>query len=109
MLAVDREEGIMSLPVLTMTLKREWFDKILSGEKSIEYRVAKEYWRARLEAYPGHPTPNVIRFRNGYSASAPSFMADVIWVDLQNGKNTDLKYDGLVYAIKLGEPFAVRP
>ena len=34
--------------MLTFNLKREWFDKIKSGEKTHEYRVVKPYWEKRL-------------------------------------------------------------
>ena len=35
--------------MLTFNLKKEWFDKIKSGEKTHEYREAKEYWKKRFE------------------------------------------------------------
>lgn len=31
-----------------MTLKKEWFDMMLSGEKTEEYRDVKDYWIRRL-------------------------------------------------------------
>lgn len=34
--------------MLTFNLKREWFEKIKSGEKTHEYRVANNYWNKRL-------------------------------------------------------------
>jgi ASC-1-like (ASCH) protein len=51
---------------LHLTLHREWFDLILSGEKTEEYREVKEYWRRRLE---GQKYDQII-FRNGYSKAA---------------------------------------
>ena len=36
------------MKVLHLNLKREWFDKIASGEKTIEYRELKDYWITRL-------------------------------------------------------------
>lgn len=38
----------MEKKVLTLSVKKEWFDKILSGEKKEEYRAIKTYWVARL-------------------------------------------------------------
>lgn len=38
----------MEKKVLTLSVKKEWFDKILSGEKKEEYREIKPYWVARL-------------------------------------------------------------
>lgn len=34
--------------VLTLTINKEWFDMIVAGEKTEEYRVIKEYWVKRI-------------------------------------------------------------
>lgn len=34
--------------VLTLTVSKEWFDMIVSGEKTEEYREIKPYWASRL-------------------------------------------------------------
>lgn len=34
--------------MLTLPIKRKWFDMIVSGEKREEYRAPTEYWRKRL-------------------------------------------------------------
>jgi len=34
--------------MLTFPLKKEWYEKIKSGKKTIEYREAKPYWTKRL-------------------------------------------------------------
>ena len=36
--------------VLHLTLKKEWFDLILSGDKKIEYREIKNHW---VKMFPG--------------------------------------------------------
>ncbi len=36
------------MKTLHLTLKKKWFDMILSGEKTEEYRETKPYWVARL-------------------------------------------------------------
>jgi hypothetical protein len=36
------------MKTLNLTLKRKWFDMILSGEKKEEYREIKPYWASRL-------------------------------------------------------------
>lgn len=36
------------MKILHLTLKKKWFDMILSGEKSEEYREIKLYWGQRL-------------------------------------------------------------
>lgn len=38
----------MEKKVLTLTVSKQWFDKIVSGEKTEEYREIKPYWVARL-------------------------------------------------------------
>ena len=37
--------------MLIFNLKKEWFEKIKSGEKTHEYREVKEYWFKRLFLY----------------------------------------------------------
>ena len=37
--------------MLTFNLKKEWFDKIKSGEKTHEYRERTDYWYRRLFYY----------------------------------------------------------
>jgi len=37
-----------NMNILHLTLKKQWFDMILSGEKKEEYRVLKPYWLNRL-------------------------------------------------------------
>lgn len=36
------------MKVLKLTLKKQWFDMILSGEKKEEYRKVKPFWEKRL-------------------------------------------------------------
>ena len=38
----------MEKKVLTLSVKKEWFGKIVSGEKKEEYREIKPYWVARF-------------------------------------------------------------
>ena len=38
----------MEKKVLTLSVKKEWFDKIVSNEKTEEYREIKPYWIKRL-------------------------------------------------------------
>jgi len=57
------------MKVLHLTLKKKWFDMIMSGEKKEEYREIKPYWIKRLVSKDF----DTIRFRNGYGKDAPSF------------------------------------
>ena len=52
--------------VLTLTVSKQWFDKILSGKKTEEYREIKPYWVARLF----HNNSNIVDVRNLASSLA---------------------------------------
>jgi len=53
--------------VLRLTLKKKWFDMILSGEKPHEYREIKPYWTNRLSG----KSFDLVEFRNGYGKKVP--------------------------------------
>lgn len=38
----------MEKKILTLTVSKQWFDMIVAGEKTEEYREIKPYWVARL-------------------------------------------------------------
>lgn len=38
----------MKKKILTLIVSKQWFDKIVSGEKTEEYRAIKSYWINRL-------------------------------------------------------------
>ncbi len=68
------------MKVLHLTLKKKWFDMILSGEKKEEYRDYSDYWLKRLSNFFDEDVLiakfkhfDIIRFRNGYAADAPAF------------------------------------
>jgi hypothetical protein len=58
---------------LHLTLKKNWFDLILSGEKKEEYREIKPYWEKRLI---GKKYDRII-FRNGYGDNVPWFAIEL--------------------------------
>lgn len=93
------------MKILRLTLKKKWFDMILSGDKKEEYRDPKEYWLRRLCVLGGTPSLtcpknwgansrisscwqcvsedgikiksfDAIEFRNGYSANAPTMLVE---------------------------------
>lgn len=37
------------MKVLKVTIRKVWFNKILSGKKTEEYREIKDYWTTRLK------------------------------------------------------------
>lgn len=89
---------------LSFVLKGEWFDKIERGEKTHEYRQAKQYWAKRITKVLIWKLKNkedlTVEFRRGYQKGAPRLEAVVSKVTfMPNGKDTDLKHDGAVYDI----------
>jgi len=87
------------MKILHLTLKKKWFDMILSGEKTEEYREIKPYWTKRLFKDYTH-----VKFRNGYSKNAPSFTIELkgIFTGIPNHKWADSASE-VVYILKLGE------
>lgn len=66
--------------MLTLPIKRQWYDMILCGQKREEYREDNPYYRSRFEklfdlspealADPVRQKASVLRLRNGYNAAA---------------------------------------
>jgi len=60
--------------MLTLPIKKKWFDMIASGEKLEEYRNITPYYTARFIRslfYYAFVKRMTIMFRNGYSATSP--------------------------------------
>jgi len=97
----------MESKILHLTLKKRWFDMILSGEKKEEYRELKPYWISRLvdEILSCHKdkfgafyykcgywimgTPvsyDLVRFKNGYSKNSPEITLEINDIDVWTGK-----------------------
>lgn len=98
--------------MLTFNLKKQWYEKIASGEKRIEYREVKPYWTKRIQTAAknveweflddnsGHYfIPLVLRL--GYTKR--KMLAKTVRIKVVDGKDTDLKIDKPVYAIYLAE------
>ena len=76
--------------MLTLPIKKKWFDMILSGEKKEEYREIKPYYTSRFRhiwqgSLIGGKARRKICFRNGYSRKSPTFVATVT-LDVGQGK-----------------------
>lgn len=56
--------------MLTLPIKRKWFDMIASGEKKEEYRDLTEYYKSRFKKY-ARAAKFKIRFRAGYRVDSP--------------------------------------
>jgi|ERR1043165_4449114 hypothetical protein len=84
--------------ILHLTLHKKWFDKILIGRKRYEFRIAKPYWRRRLE----NRRYDFIEFRNGYSKQAPTMK--VIFEGIQKRRIKQVEF----YCIRLGNIIETR-
>ncbi|WP_454974060.1 ASCH domain-containing protein [Capnocytophaga gingivalis] len=85
---------------LHLTLKKNWFDLILSGEKKEEYREIKPYWEKRLI---GKKYDRII-FRNGYRKNAPQFTMKLKSITQGTGKSEWGAEEGKIYfVLSLGE------
>lgn len=76
--------------MLTLPIKKKWFDMILSGEKTEEYRDITPYYISRFMhlwqgSLIGGKAERRICFRNGYRSDSPSFVA-VVTLDIGYGK-----------------------
>ena len=89
--------------MLTLPIKKKWFDMIVAGEKKEEYRDIKPYYDTRNFTLLGciwennelikSPLPELqretvqkIAFRNGYSKNAPTIIANC---ELKAGKGRE--------------------
>ena len=61
--------------MLTLPIKKQWYDMILSSIKKEEYRNITPYYTSRFTHAKEKEYPFRICFRNGYSSSSPSFIA----------------------------------
>ena len=105
--------------MLIFNLKKQWYEKILRGEKTIEYREVKSYWTTRLwhngclpERHKPYEFEEVKKNIAGI-VFAPEcvltlgytkrkMFATIVKVEyLRTGKDTDLAIDAPVYAIHL--------
>ena len=63
------------MTILTLAIKKKWFDLIASGEKKEEYREIKPYYQSRFNKPLTH-----IRFTNGYGHSVPSLTVELLGI-----------------------------
>lgn len=98
------------MKILHLTLKKKWFDMILSGEKKEEYRENKKYWYTRLCCgFPTMYSPkdfDYVRFYNGGSPSLkhPNFLIECKGIELGKAvPEWSDNWQGEVFVIKLGK------
>ena len=70
--------------MLTLPIKKKWFDMIMAGEKKEEYRERKQYYTSRFRAlglldekYRTTGARAMIALRNGYKKTDPTIYAAV--------------------------------
>lgn len=83
--------------ILKLTLYKQYFDEILSGQKKEEYRLVKPFWEKKLtKRYDG------IQFTNGYGNDRPMMIVECLGIE-RNKVVVDLFNDSVeVFVIKLG-------
>lgn len=91
--------------ILHLTLKKKWFDMILSGEKKEEYREIKPYWDYRLVS----GKYDEVAFRNGYNPDSPWMLIELhgIWKSLGIIK-WGAPERKIVYVLRLGRILETR-
>ena len=82
--------------ILHLNLYRKYFDAIVNGTKTIEYRDKTDYWKKRIE----DREYDIIKFRNGYAKDAPSMLVEHKGYGevIRTGNGV-----GVEYEIKLGK------
>ena len=63
--------------MLTLPIKKKWFDMILFGEKKEEYREIKPYYDSRLLGFYTGKMEHEIFLRNGYSSKSPTIKCKI--------------------------------
>lgn len=86
--------------MLTLPIKRKWFDMIWSGEKKEEYREIKPYYEVRFtnaeRRYVNSEWWLYIQLRAGYGKNAPSMIIGAT-LDTGKGKKEWGATPGVVY------------
>lgn len=84
--------------LLKLTIEKKWFDMILAGEKTEDYREIKFYWAWRLTVnkectFNGNEKPkaelkdyDLVEFINGYSKKSPRLTVECKGLDISTGK-----------------------
>jgi len=84
---------------LYLTIKKKWFDKILSGEKAIEFREVKPYYDSKFKNQY-----TKILLQAGYSKTAPQLTADILFVEKKVILFPEKLFEMECYCIHLHNP-----
>lgn len=94
--------------MLVFPLKKEWYEKIKNGEKTVEYRRVRLYWQNKFYNEIGllpeqtqiiKPIPCKLFLPIKYMTKYMT--ATITKIEIVNGKDTDLHINRPVYAIHL--------
>lgn len=122
--------------ILNLTLKKQWFDMILSGEKTEEYREIKQYWANRLLWHEYHEHVSCINslkdtieyaltdqfssgvfrrdlefveFKNGYQKNARSMIVELTGITYGEARaDWSGNWQGEVFILKLGRVLSTK-
>lgn len=77
------------MKTLKLTLTKKWFEMILTGEKTEEYRTIGDYWSARImervESGYRYKQFDQVEFTNGYAANSPRAVFKINGIRTQKG------------------------
>jgi hypothetical protein len=94
---------VENLKTLYLTLKKEWFDQIIAGTKTSEYREVKKYWNDRLLNPDGtFKKYDVIHFKNGYNPDSPFMIVELKEIKIYKEKINWFK-SNKYYELVLGD------
>lgn len=101
---------------LYLVLKKEYFDEILAGTKTEEYRNFTDHNISRLAecdangAILGAKQYKTVKFQNGYAKDAPQMIVEVtgVYIDVDetvniDDENVELNTDNCWFTIVLGK------
>lgn len=91
--------------ILHLTIKKKWFDMILSGEKTEDYREITPYWNVRILGKKF----DAVLIRNGYKKDAPEILVELQKIVMRCGceewgAKKNIKY----HVVKLGKILKVK-
>lgn len=67
------------LKILHLSLKKQWFDLMVTGEKNEEFRKGNDWMRSRLFNKDGSEKKyDLVKFVNGYGSDKPYFICKYI-------------------------------
>lgn len=99
--------------ILKMTLNKEFFDQILSGEKIEEYRDFTPFWESRLLEKDTEEIVfreyDAIEFKNGYGAEVPTMLVEwkgaelALWDDAPENSENPEDYSFIIHLGKILE------